>query len=264
MEPDTVTVEHDDAYIWVQLDRPDHRNAINGRMLDELEAVLRDAVDDEETRCIILHGSADTFCAGADLEEMSDWDGKDAQAASQQAQEVTALLSSPAIISVAAIDGYCLGGGLELALGCDFRVAVEGSSFGQPEVTLGLVPGFGATARLPGLIGPQDARELVLSGRTIDVAEAADIGLVDHLLDAGTDLRTGAQAFAERFLEGTSPTAQAQAKELLQEGCDGDLETALRQEREGFVGLFGTPDQEEGLAAFREGREPDFGDDQHG
>lgn len=255
MSQEPVIIEQDDGIAVVTLNRPDAKNAINSDLLRSLNETLHGLGDD--TTAVILTGADHTFCAGADLSEMRDWTADEAVEKAETAREITEFLETDERVTVAAIDGHCLGGGHEFALACDFRIATEDAVFGQPEVKLGLVPGFGGTARLARMVGVARAKSMVLSGRTFNAEEAHEIGFVNRLVPRDA-LLDEATAFARELLDTTSPLAYGTAKQLLNGTLDKPLEDALDAEIDAFIDLFGTHDQEEGIAAFLEKRDPDF------
>ncbi len=257
MAYDTLSVDHDDGITTITLDRPDSRNALSPQMLDDLRLALKDTVQDTDSRGVVLTGNGDAFSAGADLSALQGMDEGDARALSEQAEAVTRRLERSRLVTAAAIDGPCLGGGHELALACDFRVATADATFGQPEVRLGLIPGFGGAARLARLVGLARAKSLVLTGHTIGAEEASRIGLVDEVVD---DAIEAAHAVVTDTVEATSPTAYRHAKRVLARTFNHDLQEAVKHERDEFSALFGSADAEEGIAAFLEGRDPAFGD----
>lgn len=248
----TVQVGEEAGYTRITLDRPAKKNALTLGMLEELHETLTGLRD--ETDAVVLTGAGDAFSAGADIAAFKEMDGADAETLSETAGKVTRLLAHGPYATVAAINGACLGGGHELALACDLRVAATDAVLGQPEVTVGLIPGFGATARLPRLIGGSRAKELLLTGKTVNAEEAERIGLVHRVAD---DAVTAAEAIVDD-LTGVSPLAYRRTKQLLRKTGNEPLQKAMEAERDVFVGMFGSHDTEEGIAAFLKGREPEF------
>ncbi len=258
MTDDQVIVEQDTDIAVVTLNRPDALNAITKDMLVELQTAVNDLEEREDLRAVVLTGAGRGFCAGADLHEMRDIDADEAEYRSDMAEEITAFLEKTGKMTVAAIHGPCIGGGNELALACDFRIATDDAVFGQPEVHVGLIPGFGATARLPRIVGWAQAKRLLLTGEKIDAAEAEDIGLVDHVVPETNDIREEAVTFARKTMDGQSPLAYELTKRLLHGTRDLPLKDALSKERAYFGKIFGSHDQQEGVAAFIEKRDPEF------
>lgn len=240
----------------VRVDRPDSLNALNREVLGDLDERLRDA-EDEGLRAVVLASAGENaFVAGADIAEMKDMDPREARSFSQAGHEVVSTIETLDVPVIAAIDGVALGGGLELSLACDIRVAEEGASFGAPEVTLGVVPGFGGTQRLARVCGLGPGLDLVLTGRQISAERAAEIDLVTHLVDEG-QAEAEALELAET-IAANGPVAVRLAKQTIRRGFDASPSTADQLESEAFGSCFGTEDQEEGMEAFLEKREAEF------
>jgi enoyl-CoA hydratase/carnithine racemase len=252
-----VEVSVDDSGVaLLQLNRPEARNALSPQMREEIAASLERLDSDPEVRCVVIAGSDEFFAAGADIKAMvgygPDEIGPDVGALERACRDLEAI-PKPVI---AAINGFALGGGLEVALACDFRVASQDARLGLPEIRLGIIPGSGGTQRLPRLVGLARARDLVFSGRHLTADEALAIGLVDGVAPAG-DAHTNAYHEASVYAQG--PTlAYAAAKRALAAAGDRRLAEGLEVEREVFVPLFATSDQEEGMRAFLEKRNPEF------
>jgi enoyl-CoA hydratase/carnithine racemase len=231
----------------IRLDRPP-MNALNFEIQDALPAAALEATARRDVSAVIVYGGEKVFAAGADIKEMqpmSYTDMVDRSAALQAAFTVIARIPKP---TVAAITGYALGGGCELALSCDFRVAGENAKLGQPEVLLGIIPGAGGTQRLSRLIGPSRAKDIIFSGRFVSAEEALRIGLVDEVV-APEDVYAAARRRAERYVGGPAYAIRA-AKEAVDRGLEVDLETGLEIERMLFSSLFATRDREIGMASF--------------
>jgi enoyl-CoA hydratase/carnithine racemase len=242
-----VRLEIADGIGTIRIDRPPV-NALNDELTGTLHAVAQLAADTDEVRAVIVYGGEKVFAAGADIKEM-------AQAGyvsmSSRADRLQAAVGAVAAIGkpvVAAITGYALGGGMELALACDFRIAGEGAKLGQPEILLGVIPGAGGTQRLPRLVGPSRAKDLVFSGRMVDAAEALRIGLVDQVVP-DSDVYSAAVTMMSRYVTGPAIALRA-AKEAIDHGLDVDLATGLEIERIQFAALFATNDQREGMTSF--------------
>jgi enoyl-CoA hydratase/carnithine racemase len=252
-----VIVERDGAILTLRLDRPAKRNALDTRMLETIETTLTAAARDPAVRAVIVTGGEQVFAAGVDIGEFAARAGvaNQYQAALARARCWDALARLPQP-TIAAVAGYCLGGGCELALACDLRLAAETAVFGQPEVRLGLIPGAGGTQRLPRLIGATRAKELIFFGDPIDAQEAYRLGLVNRVVPADR-LLAEARAWADR-LAALPPLALAMAKRAIDLGADLALPAALELEQQSFVALFGTADEQEGVAAFLEKRPPHF------
>jgi enoyl-CoA hydratase/carnithine racemase len=249
-----VRIERDGAVATIRIDRPP-ANAIARPVSLELSAAAKAAGSDDGVRAVVVWGGERIFAAGADIKAMADApEGIDADVAALEAacRELEAV-PRPVI---AAINGFALGGGCEIALACDFRYAAQDAQIGLPEIRLGIIPGAGGTQRLPRLIGLAKARDMIFTGRHVGADEALEIGLVDRTV-APADAYPAALEEARRFAEGPT-VAYAAAKRALQASLGGDLAPGLEVERAVFVPLFSTRDQEEGMRAFLEKREPRF------
>jgi enoyl-CoA hydratase/carnithine racemase len=244
-----VRLEVDGGIGTIRLDRP-KMNALNAALQEEIRAAAEEAADRKDVAAVIVYGGERVFAAGADIKEMSAMsytDMIDRSAALQSSFTAVASVGKP---TVAAITGYALGGGCELALCCDFRVAGESVNLGQPEILLGVIPGAGGTQRLSRLVGPARAKDLVFSGRFIDAAEALAIGLVDEVVP-DADVFEAAKRRLARYVGGPAYAIKA-AKEAIDRGLETDLTTGLEIERMLFAGLFATKDREIGMASFIE------------
>jgi enoyl-CoA hydratase/carnithine racemase len=225
-------------------------NALNAEMQDALHLAAVEASARRDVSAVILYGGEKVFAAGADIKEMqpmSYTDMVDRSAALQAAFTAVARIPKP---TVAAVTGYALGGGCELALTCDFRVAGDNAKFGQPEVLLGVIPGAGGTQRLSRLIGPSRAKDIIFTGRFVSAEEALRIGLVDEVV-APEDVYAAARRRVERYVGGPAYAIRA-AKEAIDRGLEVDLDTGLEIERMQFSGLFATHDRAIGMASFVE------------
>lgn len=245
----TVTFEVADGVGIIRLDRPP-MNALNIAMQDTLAAVAAQAANRSDVRSVILYGGAKVFAAGADIKEMRDMsytDMVDRARGLQDAFTAVARLPKPV---VAAVTGYALGGGCELALCADIRIAASNAKLGQPEILLGLIPGAGGTQRLARLIGPSRAKDLVFTGRQVAADEALRIGLVDRVV-APDEVYPAAHDWALKLAAGPAYALRA-AKEAVDSGLETDLETGLTIERNLFAGLFATEDREIGMRSFVE------------
>jgi enoyl-CoA hydratase len=255
-EPDLVLRERIGAVEVLTLNRPEKRNALNGPLRAELISALDAVADDPAVRAIVLTGAGDkAFVAGADITEFAGRDVAE-QAATMQGPRIYDIVSAIERPVIAAINGVCLGGGLELALACDIRIASSGARFGQPEVNLGLIPGGGATQRLPRVVGVGAALRLLLTGDLVDAAEALRIGLVEEITEPAACLPR-AIAVAERIAL-NSPVAVAAAKRAATAALGLPLSAGLDLERAAFLACFGAADRAEGIAAFLEKRPPRF------
>lgn len=247
--PNTVVVSREEPIAVVQLNRPDVLNALNEELMGELLDSLRALDDDEAIRCIVLTGNEKAFAAGADIKETF----VTATPVSMLAQDLTTKWEGIRKIRkpiIAAVSGYALGGGCELALCADVRFAADNTVLGQPEVLLGVIPGMGGTQRLSRLIGPSKAKDLIFTGRFVNADEALAIGLVDKLFPAES-VYAEAVAWARQFA-GAATYAIRAAKESIDRGVEVDLDTGLEIERQQFAALFATEDRTIGMQSFVE------------
>jgi len=238
----------------IRLNRPP-MNALSVQVQDELRAAAEAATADEGVRAVIVYGGEEVFAAGADIKEMI---GMSYAAMVARSGPLSAAFDSVARIPkpvLAAVAGYALGGGCELALACDWRFATTGARFGQPEIKLGVIPGAGGTQRLSRLVGPARAKDIIMTGRFVDAAEAASIGLVDRVVDG--DVYAAALAYVQPFVEGPAQALRA-AKLAVDGGLSMDLAAGLAWESQLFAGLFATDDRAEGMTAFATKRPPRF------
>jgi len=248
----------DSGILVVIVNRPEALNALNGKVLTELKSALNEAAQDPSVRVVVLTGDGPkSFIAGADILEMKSKVPQEAVEFAQQGQEVTKLLERMLKPTIAAVNGFALGGGCEMAMACDFIVASETASFGQPEVGLGLIPGFGGTIRLIKHVGLARAKDLIFSGRRIKAPEALQMGLVSQVF--------AAEGFLEKALEVArqislnSAPAIAKAKALMNEFSESvGIDSKLDAEAHTFGRLFGSFDQREGMEAFASKRRPGF------
>jgi enoyl-CoA hydratase len=257
--PKNLAIENADPGIRiVKISRPKALNALNTETLQELKEALDEAARDNGVRAVILTGEGEkAFIAGADIAEMKDKDAADGVRFAQLGHEVTKLLELMPKPTIAAVNGFALGGGTEMAIACDFIVASEKAQFGQPEVGLGIIPGFGATLRLARFVGWPMAKELIFSGRRFGAAEAHAMGLANHLY-APAELMPKTIELAQQISK-NSYTAVSGAKRLLNEFSESvGLNYKLDAEAMAFGQLFGSHDQREGMGAFVEKRKPAF------
>lgn len=250
----TVSLERADDVATIRIDRPDSLNALNVETLEALEGVLDEA---DDARALVVTGAGDdAFVAGADIGYMRDLSTEEAQAYAELGHRVCDAIESHPAPSIAAVNGYAFGGGNELALACDFRIASENAVMGQTEIDLGIVPGWGGTQRLARLVGDRAARRMILLGERLDAEAAAEIGLVGEVVPQ-EELDAVVREMAER-LAAKPRFALAAAKESLNLVHETDLSTGLAYEKRLWSGLFGTRDQREGMEAFVEDRDPEF------
>ena len=239
----------------ITLDRPP-MNALNVVIQEELREAATVFSTDEQVKAVIVYGGEKVFAAGADIKEMGEMSYVDMSA---RATRLSSAFDSIARIpkpTVAAITGYALGGGCELALACDWRIAADDAKLGQPEIKLGIIPGAGGTQRLPRLIGPAKAKEIIMTGRMVDAAEALAIGLVDKVVPAAS-VYTAAVAMMAQYAAGPAAALRA-AKLAIDGGLEIDIASGLALESHLFAALFATDDKREGMTAFVEKRKPTF------
>jgi enoyl-CoA hydratase len=246
--------------VWVlTIQRPEALNALNSTVLNEMADALRQIgeMNFENGRALIITGSGEkAFVAGADIKEISELDEEQALAFSQRGQSIFHELNLLNIPVIAAVNGFALGGGLELALGCDFIFASENAKFGLPEVSLGLIPGFGGTVRLARAVGIRKARELIYTGDIIDAKEALALGLVNKVVPLPELMPTVMKTVNTILARG--PQAVAAAKKSINESYELDIDAAQKSEAKYFADLFDTEDVREGTKAFIEKRKPAF------
>lgn len=250
-----VQVEVEGGIATIRLSRPP-MNALNAQVQELLRSAARTVSDDEQVRAVVIYGGEKVFAAGADIKEMADMSYVAMSArAAQLSSAFDAIARIPKPV-VAAITGYALGGGCELALACDWRVVAEDAKLGQPEIKLGVIPGAGGTQRLARLVGPARAKDIILTGRMVDAAEAQRIGLADRVVPADQVYAT-ALDLVRPFVGGPAQAVRA-AKLAIDGGLEMDLASGLAWESQLFASLFATDDRTEGMAAFVAKRKPDF------
>ena len=243
-----VKSQQEGAVLTLTLDRPEALNALNAQVLNDLSAAL-DAVDLATVRCIILTGAGEkAFAAGADIAAMADMGPEAAAAFSRHGNEVFRRIETFPCPTIAAVNGYALGGGCELSMACDIRLCSENALFGQPEVTLGITPGFGGTQRLMRLIGMGRAKELIFSARTVKAPEALAMGLV-NAVHPPEELLPAAEKLGARIAK-NAPIAVRACKAAMNEGIDLPMDEAVDAEVREFSGCFETEDQKKGMTAF--------------
>jgi enoyl-CoA hydratase/carnithine racemase len=244
-----VQVEIDAAVAVIRLSRPP-MNALNAQVQTEIAGAAAQLATDRQVRAVILYGGEKVFAAGADIKEMADASYAAMAVNTQRLQSAfTAVAQLPQPV-IAAITGYALGGGLELALCADFRILGESANVGQPEIQLGVIPGGGGTQRLPRLIGPSRAKDLIFTGRFVGAQEALALGLADQVVP-DADVLTAAREMVSRYTNGPALALRA-AKQAIDHGLDVDLTSGLQLERLQFAALFATEDQKAGMHSFVE------------
>ena len=242
-----VRLEVEDGVGTIRLDRP-KMNALNRQVQEEIRAAAAEASDRDDVKAVVVYGGEKVFAAGADIKEMADLSYVDMVGRSGPLQSsFTAVTRIPKPV-VAAITGYALGGGCELALCADVRFAAEDARIGQPEILLGIIPGAGGTQRLTRLVGPSRAKDIIFTGRFVDAQEALAIGLVDQVVPADEVYAT-ARAMAARYVGGPALALRA-AKEAVDRGLETDIVSGLELERLQFAGLFAPDDRRIGMESF--------------
>ncbi len=257
LEYNTLLLEKKNGIGTLTINRPKNLNALNKEVLEELTQVLKAIEKDEDIHVLIVTGAGEkAFVAGADIKEMKDKnaiEGRDFSTLGNAAFSQLENLRQP---TIAAVNGFALGGGCELAMSCDIRIGSVNAKFGQPEVGLGITPGFGGTQRLSRLVGLAKAKELIYTARTINANEAMSIGLLNQLVEAA-DLTAEAEKMAQAIMK-QSPLAVEASKKAINRGYEMDLVHGLEMEAEMFGALFATEDQKEGMTAFTEKRKAAF------
>lgn len=257
LEYNTLLLEKKNRVGKLTINRPKNLNALNKEVLVELTQVLKAIEKDEDIQVLIVTGAGEkAFVAGADIKEMKDKnaiEGRDFSTLGNAAFSQLENLRQP---TIAAVNGFALGGGCELAMACDIRIGSMNAKFGQPEVGLGITPGFGGTQRLSRLVGLAKAKELIYTAKTINADEAMNIGLLNQLVEA-SDLTAEAEKMAQAIMK-QSPLAVEASKKLINRGYEMDLIHGLEMEAEMFGALFATEDQKEGMTAFTEKRKAAF------
>ena len=256
MQWDTITLDVDDTVATLTVDRPESLNALNVETLEAIEDAVAEA-DAQDARVLILTGAGErAFIAGADISYMRDLTTPEAQAYAELGHRVADAVESFPGVTIAAVNGYAFGGGCELALACDLRVASERAVLGQTEIDLGIVPGWGGTQRLTRLVGDETARRLVFFGERVDASDANELDLVGEVV-AHDQLADHVREMAEE-LAAKPAVALRTAKEALNQVHEMPQHAGFAYERRAWAGLFGTHDQREGMQAFVEKRDPDF------
>lgn len=256
MEEKKIIVHRDNHLATVIINEPKTLNAINGQMLQELDSAFDKLANDKEIHVIILTGAGRAFVAGANIQEMSGMNYKEAKAFGKRGSSVFRKIETCPQPVIAAVNGFALGGGCELALACDIRIASEKATFGQPEVGLGITPGFSGTLRLARLVGLAKAKELILTGKAVTAEEASAIGLVNRVVAPEAlmeEVRSLASAIA-----GQAPLAVQKSKVAINNGWDLPVSEGIELETELFAQCFETEDQKNGMSAFLKKQKTEF------
>ncbi|MCD6152418.1 MAG: enoyl-CoA hydratase/isomerase family protein [Syntrophobacterales bacterium] len=252
---DTVKLDIRDRIAVITINRPEKRNALSLEVREDLYQRLKEVDSREDIRAAIITGAGEAFVAGADIASMKDYTVEDALEASRNGSRIFSFIENMKIPVIAAINGWALGGGCELALACDIRICSDDARFGQTEVKIGIIPGYGANIRLPRLIGAGKAKELIYTGRIIDAAEAERIGLVNSVVSK-EDLMDEAIKLAGRISKG--PASINLAKQAINKAFDLEMNDALEFSSKLYGDVYNTRDSREGINAFLEKRKPEF------
>lgn len=254
---ETIAVEKEEGGLWITLNRPHRLNAMTLEMCDEILSAIEEAEADKEVRCVVFTGAGDrAFSVGADLTTFAGVTMMGAVDASAKGHDLMGKIESMPKPTIAAINGFCLGGGLEFASACDFRIAAEHAELGQPEIRLGLIPGWGGTQRLAKLVGLAKAKEFIMVGDRVPAQEALRLGLV-HKVVPTQKFKEEVKSFAKKLVEGP-PIALGLAKRALNFGTQVPLDVGLKVESQAFGMVAATKDVIEGVSAFMEKRKPEF------
>ena len=257
MKLKNILYEKKNGVATIIINRPKRRNAMNRETIREILSVLDDVEKDESVRVVVVTGAGDrAFSAGADISGMKDRTPLDSRRSSQLGQQMMNRVEDLEKPVIAALNGYALGGGLELAMACDFRIASENARLGQPEINIGLIPGWGGTQRLPRFVGKALAKEMIFTGRMIDAKTAEQMRLVNKVVPAD-QLKLAVEEFAIELFN-KPPVAIKVAKQLISNSTETSIRIGLTQESEAFGILGSTEDFKEGTAAFLEKRRPKF------
>jgi enoyl-CoA hydratase len=256
MDYKNIIVAKEDKVVVITFNREKALNALNNEMLKELLDFFRNSWRDTSIACVIITGAGKAFAAGADIAELASCDVRKAVRMSTRGNYLMKTIENYPRPVIAAINGFALGGGCEMAMACDIRLASEKAKFGQPEVSLGIIPGYGGTQRMPRLVGKGKAKQLIFTGEIISAAEAYRIGLVDEVYPPD-ELMNKAMAMA-KTIAAKGPTAVSIAKECINRGVDINLSAGTDLEIASFGTIYGDNDAVEGLTAFLEKRPPNF------
>lgn len=251
-----ISVQYSEAVALISIDRPKALNALNRELIDELEQCLNDIESRKEVKCVIVHGHKN-FAAGADITKMVECNPEEARAF--VFSPAFNRLSNLAIPTIAAIEGYALGGGLELALACDMRICGESAKLGFPEISLGIMPGAGGTVRAPRIVGAAKAMEMIFTGASLSAIEAEKIGLINRVVP-DEEVLTTAEKLAGKIASKSRVALEIAKKTILSGMVIANVEDAVRAETENWGDMFRTHDQKEGMRAFLEKRKPQFKD----
>lgn len=252
----TLLLEFEDSVAILKLNRPQANNALNSQMLDELIEVVGQIADDGKIKALIICGAGKSFCAGGDVESFSTFGSSQAREFVSRVFHLQQLVADLPQPTIAAISGFALGGGMEIALMCDLRIAAANARFGQPEVNLGIIPGAGATQRLVQNVSLCQAKEMILLGETIRAADAMQLGIINKVVPLD-ELMDSAREWAKKLVSKPLLAVQA-AKKVINAAWSCDIETGMKMECEAWSLLYDTEDQKEGMTALLEKRKPVF------
>jgi len=253
-----VELQKKENYAILTLNRESALNALNSQLLSEIREAIRELILDTRMRGIIITGKGEkAFCAGADVTEMKGLSYDEAEELARKGHKTMNMIAGSDLISIAAINGYALGGGLELALACDIRIASKNAKFGLPETGLGLIPGFGGTQRLPRIVGRGIALEIILTGEHIEAERALRIGLVNHVVEL-SELLPKAEELMNKMLKHKGIEAQKVARWLVHSGAELPLTASLEREVNAFAEMFQKGEPEIGISAFLNKQKPEF------
>ena len=254
---ETIRVERRGSVAVLFINRPQVLNALNRQVLAELDEVVTGLEQDAALRGLVITGEGEkAFVAGADITEFQSLNAKQAREMSGKGQDLFRRIETLSVPSIAVINGFALGGGLELAMSCTFRYAVPGARVGQPEVKLGLIPGYAGTQRLARLVGRSKAMEICMTARMVGAAEALQIGIVDRIIEDGNPVEAAVEAILQ--IQTNGPLAVAYCKEAILDGMEMAFDDASRLEADLFGRCFESKDMKEGVSAFLEKRPPEF------
>lgn len=256
MELKNLVIKKNDGVCTVKINNPQSLNALNAQVLGELEYAFDMIRDEDDVRVVVLTGEGKAFVAGADIAYMRELNASQAKKFSEDGSRVFRKIETLNKVVIAAVNGFALGGGCELAMACDIRIASVKAKFGQPEVGLGIIPGFSGTQRLARLVGLGRAKELIFSGGHINAEEAYRIGLVNKVTEA-EELMEETYKMADK-IKSNSISAVVYSKECINRGTETDIETGIAYESNVFGLCFAFEDQKEGMSAFLEKRKPEF------
>ena len=257
MAYENIVYEVKEGIATITFNRPKALNALNGALLAELSQALDEIAADEDVRVLILTGAGDkAFVAGADISELATFDSLKAKTFGRRGHDIINKLQQLPIAVIAAVNGFALGGGTEISIACDFIYASENAKFGQPEINLGVIPGFGGTQRLPRLIGTNMAKELILTGKMISAAEALQLGLVNKVVPHDSLMAEVLKTAG--VIASKGKVSLREAKQAVNKGMDVDLASGCGLEIDAFALCYASPDAKEGTSAFLEKRQAEF------